>query len=207
MNTCNTAQDNADTLRKRLRDARAKTTSEERNNSGLRIRARLHTWLAIHLSERPEDSPPPVIAAYWPLELEPDLRPLLRKWDQEEGHTLALPVIDQPGQPLRFRQWTTDTPMQTGLHGIEEPAEGQWLTPDIILVPTLGYTREADRLGYGGGYYDRTLAALRDDGHAFVTIGVAWSIGEFKRKDHPPADHDFRLDAIATEAKWVPEAP
>ena len=76
----------------------------------------------------------------------------------------------------------------------------------MLLVPTLGYTESADRLGYGGGYYDRTLAALRERGHAFTAIGVAWSCGELDA-DYEPAAHDFRLDAVITPDGWVPHVP
>src|SRR3546814_16351107 len=68
--------------------------------------------------------------------------------------------------------------------------------PDIVLVPTLGYTRQGDRIGYGKGYYDRTLAALKAQGHSFTTIGIAWAAGDLAAAGlaHNPAPHDDRLD-------------
>ena len=85
------------------------------------------------------------------------------------------------------------------MHGAE-------LLPDVVLVPTLGYTAQGDRLGYGGGYYDRSLAALRDRGHPFIAIGIAWSCGALDA-GYAPAAHDFPLDAVLTEDGWVPAAP
>ena len=63
--------------------------------------------------------------------------------------------------------------MRSGAYGIQEPAAGDELPPDVVLAPTLGFTQFGDRVGYGGGYYDRTLAALRDGGQPFTAIGIA----------------------------------
>ena len=95
--------------------------------------------------------------------------------------------------------------MRSGAYGIQEPAAGDELPPDVVLAPTLGFTPFGDRVGYGGGY-DRTLAALRDGGQPFTAIGIAWSCGELDA-DYEPAEHDYPLDAILTEDGWVPEAP
>ncbi|CAM3375162.1 5-formyltetrahydrofolate cyclo-ligase [Bordetella sputigena] len=171
------------------------------------MRGRLYTWVALardaaRKAGQPELS---VIAAYWPLPDEPDLRPLLSQW-VEAGITVALPVVRGPGQPLEFLPWTPDTPMREGAYGIAEPAAGAAVTPELILVPTLGYTGQADRVGYGGGYYDRTLAALKAAGHGFTTIGIAWSVGRLE-DTHAPEPHDVRLDAVLTPDGWVPKAP
>ncbi len=136
---------------------------------------------------------------------EPDLRPLLTQWT-EGGITVALPVVRERNTPLAFLPWTPDAELRAGPYGIQEPVAGPELLPDVILVPTLGYTEQGDRLGYGGGYYDRTLAALRDRGHSFVAIGIAWSCGELD-SGYVPASHDFRLDAVLTQDGWVPQAP
>ncbi|AOB33056.1 5-formyltetrahydrofolate cyclo-ligase [Bordetella sp. H567] len=207
MITKNTLKDNAVPLRKRLREARASLNDAQRQRGGLLMRGRLFTWVALardaaRKAGRPELS---AIAAYWPLQDEPDLRPLLSQW-VEEGITVALPAVRAPGQPLEFRPWTPDAPMQEGAYGIPEPLAGPTVTPGLILVPTLGYTAQADRVGYGGGYYDRTLAALKDAGHAFTAIGVAWTVGRLE-DTHVPEPHDVRLDAILTPDGWVPKAP
>ena len=76
-----------------------------------------------------------------------------------------------------------------------------------MLVPTLGYTRAGDRLGYGGGYYDRTLAALKASGHDFVTIGIAWAVGDLSGTPYTPQAHDVKLDGILTDKGWAVPAP
>ncbi len=138
---------------------------------------------------------------------EPALQPLLRQWAQDESLTVSLPVVTGPAAPLAFRLWTPDTPMRTGAYGIQEPEGADAPVPDIILVPTLGFTRQGDRLGYGGGYYDRTLAALRAAGHTCITLGVAWACGDLSTEDYVPAAHDVRLDAILTDKGWAVPAP
>jgi len=148
---------------------------------------------------------PGTVAAFWPLTDEPDLRPLLAQWAQA-NIAVALPAIRQRATPLEFRLWTPVTTMQVGAYGILEPQHGLAVLPDVILVPTLGYTDQGDRLGYGGGYYDRTLADLRARGHAFIAIGIAWSCGKLT-VDYQPAPHDVRLDAILTPDGWIPQAP
>ncbi|HTK00824.1 MAG TPA: 5-formyltetrahydrofolate cyclo-ligase [Bordetella sp.] len=207
MTTQNTLKDNAVPVRTRLREARAALNDAQRQRGGLLMRGRLFTWVglardAARKAGRPELS---VIAAYWPLPDEPDLRPLLSQW-AEAGITVALPAVRGAGQPLEFRPWAPDAPMQEGAYGIQEPLAGATVTPELILVPTLGYTAHADRVGYGGGYYDRTLAALKAAGHTFTTIGIAWTSGRLDDA-HVPEAHDVRLDAVLTPDGWVPKAP
>jgi 5-formyltetrahydrofolate cyclo-ligase len=133
------------------------------------------------------------------------LRPLLEQW-VEAGITIALPAVRERNQPLEFRPWTPEATMREGAYGILEPLGEAVVTPDVVLVPTLGYTRNADRVGYGGGYYDRTLAALKASGQAFTSIGVAWSCGRLD-DSYVPEPHDVRLDAVLTPDGWVPKAP
>ena len=97
--------------------------------------------------------------------------------------------------------------MHTGAYGIQEPDGPVISAPDIVLVPTLGYTRQGDRLGYGGGYYDRTLAALKSAGHTVTTIGIAWASGDLSGQPYTPAAHDVRLDAVLTDKGWAVPAP
>jgi 5,10-methenyltetrahydrofolate synthetase len=207
MTTKNTLKDNAVPVRKRLREARASLTDAQRQRGGLLMRGRLYTWVALARDAARKAGLPElsVIAAYWPLPDEPDLRPLLSQW-AEAGITVALPAVRGADQPLEFRPWSPDAPMQEGAYGIQEPLAGPTVTPELILVPTLGYTDQADRVGYGGGYYDRTLAALKASGHRFTTIGIAWTVGRLDAS-HAPAPHDVRLDAVLTPDGWVPKAP
>lgn len=204
------AQDNAVALRKRLKQERAQQAPADRDRGGLLIRGRLFTWLATtRTALREAGRPAPShIAAFWSMEYEPALQALLRQWAEDDTLTVSLPAVVTPNAPLEFRPWTPETPMQQGAYGIQEP-EGPASAnpPDIILVPTLGFTRQGDRLGYGGGYYDRSLAALRDAGHTFTTIGIAWACGDLSHIDYAPAAHDVRLDSILTDKGWAVPAP
>lgn len=208
MNIQNTAQDNAVALRARLRHARTEIPDAQRSRGSLLMRGRLFTWLNAvrELAAGRGTAAPATIAAFWPLAHEPDLRPLLQQW-ADAGVALALPAIRDDQSPLEFRAWTPGDTLESGPFHVQEPsADRPVLRPDVILVPTLGYTGQADRLGYGGGYYDRTLADLRQTGHDFITIGVAWSEGQLD-DDYRPAPHDERLDAILTPDGWIPEPP
>lgn len=207
MTTQNTPEDTAVQHRARLRKLRAELPEDLRSRGGLLMRARLFTWLNVARDEaaRAGRPAPVTVAAFWPMADEPDLRPLLSQW-VENGVAVALPVVRERNAPLAFLPWTSDAELRPGPYGIQEPAAGAEVLPDVILVPTLGYTEQGDRLGYGGGYYDRTLAALRDRGHPFIAIGIAWSCGELDA-DYEPAAHDFPLDAVLTQDGWVPHAP
>ena len=153
------------------------------------------------------DRPPPnSVAAFWPMEDEPDLRPLLKQW-AESGIQVLLPVVKAPASALEFHAWQPDHEMRAGAYGIPVPVNDAPALPDVILVPTLGYTEQADRLGYGGGYYDRTLASLRESGHAHIKIGIAWKEGRISQADYRAAEHDVRLDAVLTPAGWIPKTP
>lgn len=208
MNEQNTAQNNAVALRMRLRQARAAIPESQRSRGALLMRGRLFTWLnaARELAGQKGMPIPSTVAAFWPLAGEPDLRPLLKQW-AEAGIAIALPAIREPDTPLEFRAWTPGDALQRGAMGVQEPsADRPVVRPDVVLVPTLGYTLQADRLGYGGGYYDRTLAGLRQTGHALISIGIAWNEGLLE-DSYAPAAHDERLDAILTPDGWVPEPP
>ena len=136
----------------------------------------------------------PVVAAFcWPIKHEPDVRGLLTAWARA-GVRTALPVVVAEGQPLAFREWTPETPLAPDRYGIPTPTTGEWLTPDLILLPLNGFDAAGYRLGYGGGYFDRTLAALAPRP---LAVGVGF---EINRVDSiRPEAHDQRLDWIVTE--------
>ncbi|AOB24940.1 MULTISPECIES: 5-formyltetrahydrofolate cyclo-ligase [Bordetella] len=206
MHTQNTAKNTAAALRARLRQSRAELTSSQRSRGALLMRGRLFTWLNLAREQAAAQGRPlSRVAAFWPMEDEPDLLPLLEQW-VESGIAVCLPAVQERDAPLAFRDWTPDSAMRTGAYGIQEPADGPAVVPDVVLVPTLGYTLDADRLGYGGGYYDRTLAALQAAGASPTTIGIAWSEGLLP-DDYEAAAHDIALDAILTPDGWVPGAP
>ena len=140
-------------------------------------------------------TPPPgaIIAGYWPMGEEMDPRPLMLAL-ASRGHALALPVTPPRGQPLTFCAWAPGAALRAGPMGTSEPAEGTALRPDILLVPLLAFDRAGRRLGYGGGYYDRTLATLP----GAKAIGIAYAGQEMP--EVPAGRQDFRLPLIATEA-------
>lgn len=174
------------------------------------MRARLFTWFAIARDEAKDAGlpPPQVIAAFWPLGDEPDLRPLMSQWDDSEI-TVALPVMAGAAMPLQFHRWHPEMELATAQFGVMQPQASQPCIPDVVLVPTLGFTTAGDRIGYGQGYYDRTLGHLNSLGHHPVTIGIAWSEGAIENIDpgYQPAPHDHRLDGVLTPAGWVGSAP
>ncbi len=205
----NSTENNAVPLRTRLKALRAAQSRVERSRGELLIRGRLFTWLAgnrgrLLAAGKPV---PRTIAAFWSTQDEPQLQPLLRQWVEEEGYRVSLPVVSRLDAPLEFKLWNPDTPMQEGAYGIHEPAGETAPLPDIILVPTLGYTRQGDRIGYGKGYYDRTLAALKAQNHPYISIGIAWATGDLSGESYEPAPHDIKLDAILTDKGWAVPAP
>lgn len=131
------------------------------------------------------------IACVWPLPNEVDLRPLCH-WLHDNGAQVLLPETTPRGTPLIFRHWHPACTMQAGRFGTHAP-DGPALTPDIVLVPLLGFDRTGNRLGYGGGYYDRTLAGLP----AAQAIGYAPSTQEVAAL--PSGPHDQKLPCIVTE--------
>ncbi len=138
--------------------------------------------------------PAPVVAAFcWPIKHEPDVRGLLAAWARA-GVRTALPVVVAEGQPLAFREWTPETPLAPDRYGIPTPTAGEWLTPDLILLPLNGFDAAGYRLGYGGGYFDRTLAALAPRP---LAVGVGFEINRVG--SIRPEAHDQRLDWIVTE--------
>ena len=136
---------------------------------------------------------PKVAAFCWPIKHEPDIRALLTVW-AEAGVRSALPVVVGEGQPLAFREWTPTTPLAPDRYGIPTPTGGAWLTPDLILLPLNGFDSAGYRLGYGGGYFDRTLAALTPRP---LAVGVGFEINRVA--SIRPEAHDQRLDWIVTE--------
>lgn len=134
-----------------------------------------------------------IIAGYWPMGDEMDPRPVMLAL-ASRGHRLALPITPRRGLPLTFRAWAPGQALRPGPMGTSEPAEGAALTPDWLLVPLLAFDRTGRRLGYGGGYYDRTLAALP----GAKAIGIAYAGQEMP--EVPAGPQDVRLPLIATEA-------
>jgi 5-formyltetrahydrofolate cyclo-ligase len=135
-----------------------------------------------------------LLGAYWPIQGEYNPLGYLRKVI-DAGKAVALPAVTAPDAPLEFRPWTTKTRMEQGRWDILHPAQGPAMTPDALLIPLVGFDGAGHRLGYGGGYYDRTLAALAPRP---LAIGVGFEVGRIESFEAQP--HDARLDVIVTEA-------
>jgi 5,10-methenyltetrahydrofolate synthetase len=144
------------------------------------------------------------VAFCWPVKNEPDLRPLMRAWIDSGDSSFAalLPVVVAADAALAFRAWTPGGPMITDRYGIPTPAAGEFLTPEALLLPVNAFDCAGYRIGYGGGFFDRTLAALSP---APLSIGVGF---ELARVDSiRPQAHDVRLDAMVTEAGVFRHSP
>ncbi|MDR0736481.1 MAG: 5-formyltetrahydrofolate cyclo-ligase [Zoogloeaceae bacterium] len=141
------------------------------------------------------------IAFCWPIHNEPDVRAAVGVW-REAGATIALPVTIAPQTPLVFRAWTLQTPLAADAFGIPAPLSGELLQPDVFVIPLNVFDAAGYRLGYGGGFFDRTLAALQ---YTPLTLGVGFELGRVARI--PPQTHDYPLDWLFTEAgSWAAQA-
>jgi len=160
------------------------------------VREDLSRRLAEHLRPLLQDRPQPV-SFYWPIKAEPDLKPLMRALDAA-GVQVCLPVAIKLGEPLTFRPWTKGTRMERGLWDIPIPADPTEIAPRTLIAPIVGYDGLGYRLGYGGGFFDRTLAKFGDAAEA---IGVGTSM--FRLPTIHPQPHDIRMAAIVTEAGLI----
>ena len=137
-----------------------------------------------------------VVSAYWPLREELDPRPLMLAL-VARGARLCLPVVVAAERPLSFRAWAPGDPLVEARFGTHVPIQSaEVLVPEVLLVPLLAFDRQGYRLGYGGGFYDRTLAALRGD-RRVSAVGVAYAGQEVAAV--PIEATDQRLDALVTE--------
>jgi 5-formyltetrahydrofolate cyclo-ligase len=141
-----------------------------------------------------------VVSAYWPMGSELDPRPLMMAL-QGAGHQIALPVVSETNQPLVFRAWSPGDDLEPAAFNTQIPsADKPELTPGVVLAPLLAFDRRGYRLGYGGGFYDRTLDFLRNFGEV-LAIGLAYAGQEVPVVPHDP--NDKRLDWIVTEAAAI----
>ncbi|WP_420994053.1 5-formyltetrahydrofolate cyclo-ligase [Cupriavidus sp. 30B13] len=136
---------------------------------------------------------------YWPIQHEFDARPAVMRWlAAAPGRQAALPVVSRPGAPLDFHLWEPGTAMATGRYGIPVPDGTPAVLPDALLIPCVGFSSDKFRLGYGGGFYDRTLAALAAaEGTPPVAIGIGF---EACRTGLLPQEHDVGMDWVVSEA-------
>jgi 5-formyltetrahydrofolate cyclo-ligase len=142
------------------------------------------------------------VGAYWPIKGEFDPLPALHRWTEGAGHgtgegpprRIGLPVMNRETKQLRFHQWYPGCPMEEDAYDIPKPSGTDLLMPTLLLVPCVGYGPGGLRLGYGGGFYDRTLAALEPRP---ATVGVGFAHGYIPWLEGEP--HDIPLDAMLTE--------
>ena len=175
--------------RHRARAARLAVPADARAAASARLRRHLLNWL--------RDRPGAAVAGFWPLGGEVDLKPLLTSW-HAAGGTALLPRMQGPARPLRFLRLTPATVLEIADFNVEEPPDhADEHRPDIVLVPFLAVDADGYRLGYGGGFYDRTLERLG----SVVAIGVGL---DAQRVDKlPRGAHDAPLTHLATESGIV----
>jgi len=177
------------TLRKTLLQQRRSIDPETRNVWNQAIVRHLLEWCQSHQ--------PASLGVYWPIQGEVDLRDCYHQLT-DMGIQLALPLVTAKAQPLKFLEWQTGDAMSEDEYGIPVPAQRQReIRPAALLIPCVGYNQEHFRLGYGGGFYDRTLAILP----RLVSIGIAYSqaLAEF-----PSEQHDIAMDLMITEKMYQP---
>ena len=136
-----------------------------------------------------------VIAAYMAMRTELDPTPAMTAL--ADANRICVPVIEAKGQPLAFREWRPGCPMVDGPFGARVPESGDWLEPEIVIAPLVAFDRGCNRLGYGGGFYDRTLEGLRAK-RPTRAIGFAYGAQELAGLVVEPTDQ--LLDAVVTEA-------
>jgi 5,10-methenyltetrahydrofolate synthetase len=157
----------------------------------------LQRVMRIWLVGRPDVS----IGAYWPIKGEFDPLPALHRWkedgellDQPQRRRIGLPVVDKLKKTLKFHAWYPGCPMEEDAYGIPKPKDTEVIVPTLLFVPCVGYGPGGYRLGYGGGFYDRTLAALQPRPS---TVGLGYTQGFLPDLD--PEPHDQPLDAILND--------
>jgi 5-formyltetrahydrofolate cyclo-ligase len=145
--------------------------------------------------------PDTVIGAYWPIKGEFDPLPALHRWkedgellDRAQLRRIGLPVMDKLHRTLSFHAWFPGCPMEEDAYGIPKPKDTEVVVPTLLFVPCVGYGVGGYRLGYGGGFYDRTQAQLKPRP---FTVGLGFAQGFLP--DFEPEAHDVALDAMLNE--------
>ncbi|MEQ9813671.1 MAG: 5-formyltetrahydrofolate cyclo-ligase [Azospirillaceae bacterium] len=177
--------------KRRLREAALARRAEAHAVAGADAGRRL----VEHLLALVDARPPGVASGYSPFRGEIDIGPALDAL-AARGWRICLPVVAERDAPLQFCYWSKGEAMVAGALGIEVPALRRPAMPDLVLVPLLAFDRTGHRLGYGKGYYDRTLAGLKAAGPV-TAIGIGYAAQELDAVPHGP--YDVALDAIVTE--------
>lgn len=172
-------------LRRRVISAREALTDTARAALTARLEQHLLTLLAT--------LDPASIGFCWPYRAEPDLRHFMARWlAAAPQRSAALPVVIDPQNPMVFRHWTPDTPLVPDRHGIPHPPSGAPMVPALVLVPVNAFDADGYRIGYGGGYFDRTLAAIDT-----MAVGVGFELGRVPSV--VPQPYDRPMNWIVTE--------
>ena len=176
-------------LRRKL--VAAREALPDRLERAVELQSVLRAWLVGHRVS--------TIGAYWPIKGEFDALPALYRWTEGEDvkgrhRQIGLPVIDRDTKRLRFHVWYPGCPMEEDAYGIPKPKDTDPFEPQLLLVPCVGFGPKGMRLGYGGGFYDRTLATLEPRP---FTVGLGYSHGFIPWLGAEP--HDVPLDAVLTE--------
>ena len=159
----------------------------DRHERAMHLQQVLRVWLVTRKEQ--------TIGAYWPIKGEFDALPALYRWTEgAPERRIGLPVIDRETKQLRFHVWYPGCPMEEDAFGIPKPKDTEQFTPQMLLVPCVGYGPKGLRLGYGGGFYDRTLAAIEPRPY---TVGVGYAHGYLPWLT--PEPHDVPLDAMLNE--------
>mgnify|MGYP003950796243 CR=1 FL=1 len=162
-------------------------------------RARVAVAVGAELDRIVDHGPDTVISLYWPFRGELDLRGWMER-ACTQGSRAALPVVVAEGQALAFREWRPDCRWERGVWNIPNPVGTEEVVPDILIAPVVGYDRRLFRLGHGGGFFDRTLAALPSRpifigvGHPVAAIATIY-----------PQPHDIPMDMVLTGAGDMPK--
>lgn len=179
-------------LRERLQDARRQFPPKERA-AATKLVCKHGETLICDLAGNSKET---IVSGFWPTRDEIDIRPLMVQLSKE-GFACALPVVDQKQEPLKFRQWELGQPLKEDELGLHQPREDAALvSPQILIVPLLAFDQDGYRLGWGGGFYDRTLTNLRAEGQV-TAIGVGFSLQQVNKL--PRSRHDQRLDYMVTD--------
>jgi 5-formyltetrahydrofolate cyclo-ligase len=145
-------------------------------------------------------APDAIVSAFLPIDVEIDPRPLMHVL-HERGHRVVVPVVRGRGKPLLFRLWTPDSSLVTGVFGVAVPPPGvPEHDPDVLIVPLLAFDRRGHRMGYGAGFYDRTLATLKHRS-TILAVGVGYAGQEVDAV--PTGDHDVPLDLVVTDREII----
>ena len=174
-------------LRIRARAARASLDHSERADAAVAVARHFFDGVALQQAD--------IVAAYWRIRDELDCQPILVKL-MDSNQTVVLPVVVGPEEPLDLRVWEQGASLYESGFGTLAPSElAPKAEPDVVIMPLLGFDSRGTRLGYGGGYYDRTLATMKKRPRL---IGLAFAAQELERI--PREAHDVPLDAVITEA-------